>query len=142
MVKAIDTDAIITSDPIDGNAAKVTSPGFQYKPRKIIANLESEVPLPMRTVPFNVTDLTGKRNGRLTVLGLYIYKSQKKGASRNEQRRWVVRCDCGKYSIRASKAINNPKNNADACNLCRHALMLKRNDLHNQGIDVHMADLI
>ena len=40
-------------------------------------------------------DITGRKYGRLTVLGL----------SADVPKRWVVRCDCGKYSMRQTKSL-------------------------------------
>lgn len=58
-----------------------------------------------------VEDLTGRRVGALTVVGkLALVK-----------KRWAVRCNCGIYEARSSKAILNPNNAFDCCFRCRAA---------------------
>lgn len=77
---------------------------------------------------FGSDDLTGKRNGRIVVMGwcspmenYRVFGSSKPlkyvgGA-------WVVRCDCGKYERRKRRQIMHPikKEYVDACTFCRGA---------------------
>lgn len=77
-------------------------------------------PLPTRRVQEGTPledDLTGRRVGRLTVVG----PSSKRPA------RWVVRCDCGVFSIRKARAIRNPENTSDCCGTCGYLAALRRN---------------
>ena len=109
--------------PVNKTAAIVTSKGFEYVSSKLIRIKESKNPIKLKKIPdsyflsdsFN--DLTGRRRGRLTVLGL---SAVGKG--------WVVRCDCGVYTIRKAKAILNENNEQDRCEECRHLAHLKRNE--------------
>jgi hypothetical protein len=69
-------------------------------------------------------DMTGRRFGRMTVIGLAserAYGSKVKGC-------WVVRCACGHYESRRAKAIRNPANADDACVHCRHVAFLRRRE--------------
>ena len=59
------------------------------------------------------TNLVGCKRGRLTVVG--IFKNRPKG----ERVKWVVRCVCGDYETRSSKALKNDNNNDDMCSICR-----------------------
>lgn len=111
--------------PVNKTAAIVTSCGVHYEPNKIVQTNDSD--LPIATRPFTkaelkqqcFVDLTGFRVGRLSVIG----------AARDFKGRWVVRCDCGKYSTRRAKSIKNPENVQDRCEHCRHLAFLKRNEL-------------
>lgn len=125
--------------PVDRVAARVVGKGVDWTPNKRIQTADSETPLPTaiiermnpqaRTVAETVI---GRRCGRLTVLGL---SADRKG-------RWVVRCQCGTYTLRTYKAITNPANTVDCCEQCRHLLYLKRAEIHRRtGKDVEWSDL-
>lgn len=120
-----DFERIGTLVPLDSTAAKVTAKGTHYEPKfKACAAVHSDVPPPMRNIPaLNLPDwrdLPGKKFGRFAVLGLAAEYNPKKGA------RWVVRCSCGSYEIRATKAIRNPENSQDCCKKCRHLIYIKK----------------
>jgi len=104
-----------TACPINVTAAKVLFKGEDFTPDKKILTAHSYSPFPTRLVPKNSVDLTGESVGRLTVIGL----AEKRGM-------WVVRCDCGRYTMRRAKAIRNQNNTYDRCDACRHLLFLKR----------------
>lgn len=57
-------------------------------------------PAPLAPRPHNVQDLTGRPFGRMTVIG---YHKSKAGLGAL----WLVRCVCGYYELRRSKAIVN-----------------------------------
>ena len=106
--------------PINGLAARVASPGFQYTPDKKVQTADSPFPIAIhrpRRLP-GAQDLTGRRQGRLVVVGL----------ARDTRKRWVVRCDCGTFTLRTAKAIQNPANAEDRCEHCRHAAWLRRGE--------------
>ena len=107
--------------PINKLAARVVSKGVKYSPAlKPGSEVEQKVPFPVRElseIPPDLRHLIGYRFGRLTVMGFsHIPK------------RWSVRCSCGIFCIRTTKAICNPKNVNDACCACRAILQLLRND--------------
>jgi hypothetical protein len=102
-------------NPINATASYVVAAGteYTYTPKMLVE--ESDTPFPMRaTLPMcpEFRNLTGVRCGRLVVIGL-------KAESQNGKAGWVCRCDCGRYVIRRSKVLTNPKNN-DRCQRCRH----------------------
>lgn len=108
--------------PINKTAARVVSAGEQYVPNKKHGSyLHSELPLPTRRIPSDAPDLRGIRFGSFRVVGL-----GEQGVGRRGNAPWVVRCDCGRYEHRTAKAIRNPRNTEDACNICRHTAFLKR----------------
>ncbi len=106
--------------PVDGLAARVASKGFQYKPKKKVVQCHWGAPPEMRRVPRGVPNLTGVSFGGFRVMGLYTGTKHRGGAL------WVVRCVCGDYETRSSRAIKNPKNAQDCCELCRHVAYLRQ----------------
>jgi hypothetical protein len=123
-------DKIFAASPVDKVAGRVTAKGEGFESKKRIVHTHSEVPLPMK--PYAVSrrrpgdvDLTGVRFGRFTVLGVYdhpVDEGQDKG------RLWVVRCACGRYTTRRSKAVRNPNNSDDRCDECRQLAYLLRTE--------------
>lgn len=111
--------------PINRVAARVVfGKNDNYIPAKKINAPDQDFPHPMykNLSEFlkdpNWRDLTGIRFGRFTTIGKSIEFNG----------RWVVRCDCGVYSIRRGKSILNPENSQDRCDLCRHLVFLKREE--------------
>lgn len=121
-------DDIYARVPVDRVAARVVAPGQEYVPDKKVVNHDSDLPLSIR--PFNKAevkaqgfiDLRAHRFGRFIVLGI----------SAEHQGRWVVRCACGRYSTRTTKAIKNPRNSEDRCEHCRHLAFLKREEYYRR----------
>lgn len=105
--------------PVDSTAGRVVRPGEHYHPDKTIDAVMSETPIPVKPVSKKVAGrIIGQRQGSLVVIG----------SARDYENRWVVRCDCGQYTIRRSKSINNPNNSDDCCEYCRHMLWQRRVD--------------
>ena len=105
--------------PIDRIALRVMMPGIHYDlPDGTIPahHVHSSTPIPIRRITKQIracrgfSDLTGHKQGRLTVVGL----------SAEVSKRWVVRCQCGEYELRSAKSLLNPKNDIDRCYACRH----------------------
>lgn len=122
--------------PINKQAAISMSKGFDYISNKNKAHLEGRNPLPIMDIPkkeknqtkFN--DLTGFKFARFTVIGRY-----KLGKG------WVVRCNCGVYTVRSVKAINNKENIQDRCEECRHLAFIKREEVRRRtGKDTDIRD--
>jgi len=113
----MDIDKVITSIPVDRTASIVTSKGFNFQSNKKILNADQSMPIEIQSIPRHVVeDLTGVKRGRLTVVGY----------SRNNKGRWVVRCDCGIYTLRRHKSIKNEQNDVDRCEACRETLYFRR----------------
>ena len=110
--------------PIDRISARAISAGVAYKPQKTIRNLDTDLPIKTREPTQTerrsngFVDLSGQRVGRFTVIGM----------ASQINAMWVVRCDCGRYATRTSKAIKNPNNSSDCCEHCRHLFFLKRDE--------------
>lgn len=70
-------------------------------------------------VPLDKENHTGKRVGKLTVVGL---------AADTPDTRWVVKCDCGAYEHRKSKVLKAAPNgdSAHQCGACAHAEKIKK----------------
>lgn len=61
--------------------------------------------------------LHGQRFGRLTAIGWHA----------DGHSRWVVRCDCGAYETRSTKALRNPQGYPNKmCSRCARIEKLKR----------------
>ncbi len=119
----------IARTPADGTSARVIKGGVHYTPDKMITNEHSDCPLPMRSPNHlerhskTFVDLKGTKFGQFTVVGLHDAGRTKKTLT------WVVRCSCGKYETRTSKAVRNPNNAAiDCCQWCRQVDYLRNKD--------------
>lgn len=121
-VKTTDFGALLSSVPVNVTAALVTQKSKEDDEARLFELHEcySETPLPM--LAFNemnkqhvdvARQLIGIRIGRLIVIGAAKEKAKNAGSL------WVVRCDCGAYSMRKARAIKNPKNKNDMCAHCR-----------------------
>lgn len=117
-------DRLKTRVPINKTAALVVSKGTEYVPDKKVCTLDSDTPLPVialgrlpHTIAKMVAGYIGKRRGRLVVVGLYSHQPM----------RYVMRCQCGTYTVRKSKTLRNEAN-YDMCEQCRHVMHLKRNE--------------
>ena len=122
--------------PIDGNAQSVIRTGVHYERKRKHEHgyIDQREPYPIRAmveVPPNFRHLIGFKFGLLTVIGMAL-----------KPKRWAVRCACGMYTLRSTKAVINPKNAQDACEQCQHQLWLKRHDFWlRTGKDIHHADV-
>lgn len=123
--------------PVNKTAALVIGSGVHFEPNKRIQNNDSDTPLRLAPITNDLfscpgfADLTGMKVGRFVVLGK---SADFKGS-------WVVRCACGKYSTRRSKAIKNLENTQDRCEHCRHLAYLKREEFrHRTGKDADIRD--
>lgn len=111
-------DKVISSTPINRQASLSVSKGFEYSPNKKITVKEWDTVPALKKVIGGNLDLTGNKVGRLTVVGLLDAVKGQHGAT------WVCRCQCGKYTSRKAKAIQNPNNTDDRCEQCRHVKYL------------------
>lgn len=138
MVTTVNYATLATSAPINADAAKIRDGGGEhYVSRKKFSGDHWTAPQPLRPVPWNCPDLTGKKLGRLTVVGLLDGSRHAKGA------RWLVRCTCGDYESRRSKALTNPKNAGDRCDVCRHKVYLQREQVYlRTGKDKDVSEFL
>lgn len=124
-------DEILSSSPANRSAATVTSKGTHYVPDMKIAEhiVHSDAPLPMKPLPNDPScvDLRGVKYGRLTVLGM---ADTKRGNGSNGGA-WVVRCACGDYEHRTTRAIRRA-HPEDRCKVCDD-LVRKRRRLEELG---------
>ena len=114
--------------PVDRVAARVTRGGINYTPNKKILTDDSDLPLPTIPNPSSVHDLSGHKFGRFVVTGWFA------GGGK-----WVVKCNCGIYTTRKTKAVTNPNNKQDRCERCRHLAFLRREEhwrIHGKDINI------
>jgi hypothetical protein len=124
-------DAVLASVPQDATAGKVTSRGVHYDPKiDVKARKYSDVPthsdapskcVPVPNVP-NFVNLTGRKFGRLTVVG-YLGRLNPKNEKKSS---WLCRCVCGDYATRKAASIKNPNNAEDCCAKCLAWRVTKR----------------
>lgn len=121
--------------PVNKQASRVISSGLHFAPTlKPGTEREQKEPFatrPLSAIPLNIRHLISFHFGRLVVIG---YST--------EPGRWVVRCACGTYSLRRTKAVTNPVNIADACRSCRAMLQIQRRDVSRRtGREVDIEEL-
>lgn len=115
-------DAVLASVPLNGTAGAITSRSKDnWEPkRKAPESLQHwDAPPPMRAITKaercnpQFVDVTGKRMGRLTVVGIL----HEPDAKPDRKARWVVRCACGDYEVRTAKSIKKaaPENRCFNC---------------------------
>ena len=119
--------------PVDRVAARVLGKGVDYTPDEKIMTADQDMPIPVRTyIHPDARHFIGKKFGRMTVIGQAL----------NAHKRWVVRCQCGTYTLRKMKSVNNPNNQNDCCENWRHLLYLKRAEYKRRtGKDIQWGDL-
>lgn len=123
---------IYRRNPVDETASRVISGGEHYDTKSNPDAYEYDAPIPTRPAPKQVEDFTGQRKGRLTVIGW----------SHRHKKRWVVRCDCGIYGVRTTRALRNPKNIADRCSKCERVARIKQRYIWiTQGRHVPVEEL-
>jgi hypothetical protein len=133
-------DRVITSAPVDRVAAQVTSTGTHFAPKLKPAEtyIHQETPLGISLPPKALAHLVGRKFGRFTVIGFIPNKRKAPDDIALNGREiaqtisgtacWLVRCLCGTYETRKSKAIRNPANRTDACRACRQWRYLRREE--------------
>lgn len=120
-------DKLFASKPVNKQTAMANSGGYTYAPKIKEGARTSQICPPILPMSPRVPeDLTGKKFGRLTVVG-YGGRHKNKHVTQ-----WVVRCVCGNFEYRRSKSINNPSNFGDRCQECDAILHLKRQDYINR----------
>ncbi|MDC9598817.1 hypothetical protein [Xenorhabdus anantnagensis] len=81
----------------------------------------------------------GYEYGFFTVLGVRPLSQRSDGKSNAI---YVVRCWCGKYSVRTLKAIKNPNNVNDMCEHCLHLFSQRRKEtFRTTGKDIDLSEL-
>lgn len=109
-------DRILASVPVNKAAALALSGGgehFETKTRATVHHWSD--PQPCRPAPDAIKHLSGKRYGRLTVVGFLV----------SPPGRWLCRCVCGRYTARSSKAVRTGSA-VDRCDDCRATGVLQK----------------
>lgn len=112
--------------PVNQTAKRVIQKGIHYIPSKKISQAHFEIQPAIIPIPGNSPVKIGYKFGRFTVIG------GARSGNGNKCALYVVRCTCGHYEYRTAKAIFNPKNNLDMCQICRDLIYLKRFDEYRQ----------
>jgi hypothetical protein len=128
-------DRIFSSAPLNKTAGSVTSKGQAYTPDFVSPRAHWDAPPPCMPVPRSALNITGFTCGRLTVIGLIG-----RGGTGARTASWLVRCVCGTYEARTSKAIRNPANAHDRCQFCGHTRRLQRLGSQPRSVESFIAD--
>jgi hypothetical protein len=120
-MKTMDFDRIASSAPINRDAAVAFGgSGEHYQPKPGSLEPIWDVPPKLKAPPADAPQLVGLRKGNLTVLGMWADNPLSGHIGK-----WVVRCVCGNYTIRKSRALRNPENIDDMCSHCDHVRRLR-----------------
>lgn len=125
-----DFEFTATHVPIDMTARKVVSKGINFDKNEFVSKhkfkYHSDLPLIINNqLPKDPSfiDFTGLKVGNLSVIGLVKNSYGIRG-------KWLVKCNCGIYEVRTSKAIknhlNNPQFDNDCCLECEEKIKLTR----------------
>lgn len=132
-----DFHRIITSAPINAEAARQTAQGEAFTPSRAITDYWPDMPQIKTRQEMDQSaarnrewrDFTGKVFGRLTVVGVLAGKNDKRPAS------WVCRCKCGGFCSRTAKALKSAERGGntfhDRCGMCQYTERLRT------GADFH-----
>lgn len=116
-------DAVLASAPLNATAGAVTSAGVHFEPEAEFKNLSWENCPPLaalrRPYPFKFVDMTGRKFGRMTVVGYVGKINPKKKAI------WACRCVCGRYEGRHAPAIAAADPQA-MCQACKYTAQLAK----------------
>jgi hypothetical protein len=130
-------DRLFASAPLDKTAGSVVSAGESYTPAVTNPVRFWEAPPPTRRVADagpEFVDFTGRTIGRLTVIGVLDQPADSRGVIA-----WVVRCVCGIYETRKSKALK--RGTADCmCQFCNHTQRLRRRGSQQRSVEDFLAD--
>lgn len=118
--------------PINATAARVISRGEHFEYRAMASEVCSALPLPMKDNPPELEDFTGKKLGRLTVIGRFD----------GPKNRWVCRCSCGNFCIRLAKTLSKAPADS-ACVQCYLLAVSKRQEyLRRTGKERHTREFL
>lgn len=105
--------------PLDPTAAMVGGPAPKLPPTqkefRYYKGIETtSLPQDMKSVPDTITDYTGLRRGKLTVIGYIKFRYKSGGRKKSGAKKklkifyWQVRCDCGRYESRTNVVLRAP----------------------------------
>lgn len=121
-----DFDRIVTSAPVNRQAAMQAQPGEHWEPSRQFTERIMRAPPNMAPESFYAwkaadnrdwVDLRGRVVGRLTVVGAAIVQRHNSG------HRWVCRCACGNYVFSTAKAVKQQRR--DRCPECHYVDWLR-----------------
>lgn len=124
-MRTTDLSRVFASSPVNATAARVLSGGIHYEERPIDEmHWHFDAPpsvTPRGKLPWDADflDLTGRRIGRMTVVGYYGKRNRKKKAL------WLVRCACGDYEVRTAAVIKANREPDACCILCRRVQAMR-----------------
>ncbi len=110
-----DYSFIATDRPANRTAAIVLRKGQHFEEPEY-TNL-FDAPLPLKRYPGD-KDMSGMRFFRFKIVGYVGYNSR--GGSK-----WLMLCDCGKYTVRSRRAIKRMTEHNGKCSRCSYLEYIK-----------------
>ena len=127
-MKTVDLSRIIASKPANKGVAMAMSGGAHFDDTVGMSpgQRHFEAPCPLvdpcdYPVAPSFADLRGYRMGRVIVIGLTTGITSSGGKAL-----WLVRCECGDYEVRTSKAIKANACPDHCCGECSYNRKIKR----------------
>lgn len=115
-MRTTDWDRVMTSAPQSKQAAVVRDgQGTDNGEDKDYGLATTIAPPPLRPVPPDTEDWTGRVVGRLRVIGLI---KKRKGERSSKKAAWCVKCVCGLYCRRTTKALRASAATSSGCERC------------------------
>lgn len=110
-------ERVIKSEPVNATAARVMKGGAVYDPELKPWDHVYDTPPPTREVPSDCPDLTGTLCGRMVVVGLSAVTRRASGRRRTAAA-WVLRCACGRYTLRSKRGVLSACSEEQCCPRC------------------------
>lgn len=105
-MRTTDWDALAASAPINADAARAVVYGYGTEEPTLLEHAKQQLP-----VNANFVNLIGLKKGWLQVIA-YAGSNRNIGSAR-----WIVRCICGRYEFRRTRALRPDVTN-DRCADC------------------------
>lgn len=117
-MRTSDWSAIAASSPINADAARAYVYGYEGEEPVLLLAAAKPVPKPSPQSP-TFRNLIGTKKEWLTVVAY--------GGSGSNGARWIVRCICGRYEFRSTKAMR-PTNPCGRCDECHNLQRLQQRE--------------
>lgn len=122
----------IGAKPVNREALAVVMPGEHWEPTlsEHVAGLVFEVPFRCKPPPSDEAQYLGLVRGKLTAVGFMHHKRS------NGKSVWLMRCDCGRYTVRLIANWVKRLQHPDQCGCCAvtRSITHERNNSKTAGL--------
>lgn len=119
-MRTTDWDAVLASAPTNADAARAMVYGYADDEPLPLEKARKDIPAERARDP-GFKNWIGHVKGWLRVVA---YGGSRKPGKKGTSARWIVRCVCGRYEFRTSKALQ-PECPSDRCNECHRLQQLQ-----------------